>query len=288
MPHPTILSVFRSFSIAAILLVCGCPRSGDLMRIYGYTELQPPSNLLSAGALVAILSRDPFQAAIVCGPEASLGPGLQLVRSNTSSSTLKKLSNSSFQLDAGFMDMLRANGRMEAVGSITAKLSNATIMEVRDEDVLRGLHLRSHACSEAVRHRLEAGYTITMISSGLVGDVTYSVQWEHKSGSELSKSEKIDVLKDLALTLGASEVNTSSSEIHSTGLVWGIRDDEYLSALAIPDLDETAFERGTRHIPVQSVAKVKPAVVGTVLPPDYVGPKALPEPQPGELDLRHD
>lgn len=256
------------------------------MRSYGYTELRPPSNLLAPGALVAIQSREPFQAAIVCGPEASLGRGLQLVRSATSSGTLKKLNNQSFEMDAGLMDLLRANSRLTAVQSITVTLSNATIVEVRDEDVVQGLSHRSRACAAAVRARVEHNYTITMISSGLMGDVTYSVNWERKYAESLSKSEKAGVLSELAVSLGGEYVDQASAEIKSTGLIWGIRDDEYLSALAIPYVDETEFERGTRHIPVETVATITAPHKAIEAPSTYVVPRSAPLNAENPIELK--
>jgi len=217
-----------------------------------------------------------------------LGEGLQLVRSNTSSGTIKRLNNSSFQLDAGFMDLLRANERMTAVQSITVTLSNATIVEVRDEDVIQGLMYRSKACAEAVRQRVQNHYTISMISSGLMGDVTFSINWEQRHEQSLSKDDKATVLKELAISLGGSEVNTASAEIRSTGLIWGIRDDEYLSALSIPYVDETAFDRHTRHIPLDAVATITAPEVAADASPTYVVPSAVPLSEPGPLDLVSD
>ncbi|RYF46490.1 MAG: hypothetical protein EOO38_14015 [Cytophagaceae bacterium] len=217
--------------------------------MYGYTELRPPSTLLAPGALVSIISRDPFQAAIICGPKASLGPQLELQRSQTASGTVSQINNSTFSMDAGWLDLIRAEEKFSAVGSVTMTVSNAVIVEVRDEDVLMGLEHRSRACREAVRRRVEGHYTISMVASALMGDVVYSIKWSKAHEQNLSKSEKIDALQNLAVKLGGSISSESASEIRAQGLVWGIRDDEFLSAMAITYVAEENFERNTRHLP---------------------------------------
>jgi len=230
-----------------------------LLRSYGYTELRPPSTLLAPGALVAIISREPFEARIICSPDASLGPSLQTVRSQTASGTLKKVKDQSSSLDLGVLGLIKENSRFRSVDTITVKLSNASIIEISDDTVMQGLYLRSEACAQAVRQRVQGGFTITMISSALIGDVVYEVSWQQEADHTLAETDKLSIMQDLALTLGGHINAVTSAEIQASGLIWGIRDDEYLSALSIPDVDETQFAKGTRHIGVDKVVVVAPA-----------------------------
>lgn len=214
-----------------------------------------------------------------------MGRGLTPQRSHTASGTLKRINNSSMDLDGTIMALLRSNERLEVVRAITMTLSNAQIVEVRDEDVVRGLHHRSRDCAEAVRNRVRAHYTISMISSGLIGDVTYTVHFESRHEAKMSTSERANVLHEIAATLGGSVVDTTTAEITSSGLVWGIRDDEYLSALAIPDVDEGRFERDTRHIPNHEPALITAPEMAAAVASDYVVPSSVPMDDPGPIEV---
>ena len=238
-----------------------CHSSGDMLRQMGYTELRPASTLLAPGTLVVIDSRDPFQARIICGAEASLGPDLPMLRSVTSGGSLKSLRNKSFTIDASILGQLKENETLRSVESVTATLKNAVIVELTDEAVLAGIQLRSRACAEAVRSRVEKGYTITMISSALVGDIAYQVSFDNSARHHAAFADKSMAMMDLAVALEGETSSSLSGEIYSRGLVLGIRDDEYLSALSIPDVDETAFDRNTRHIGPEHVVHLKPEAI---------------------------
>lgn len=249
----------------ALVLFCTlgnsqCPGATGLIQSYGYTEVRPPSTFLMPGTLVTFLSKDPLEAKIICGAEASLGPRMRFKRSLTSTGTLKRLNNKSFTIDAGTLKALKERQQFRSVAAITVTLSNASIVELSDDEVLTGMWHRSPACAQAVRQRVERGYTISMISSALIGDVTYSIAWEQRHHHQTGMAEKTMAMVDLAAMLEGEIVSTTAGEIKADGLVWGIRDDEYLSALAIPYVEERNFERGTRHIPVEHVATLDPAV----------------------------
>lgn len=231
-----------------------CPGHSFFVQSYGYTELRPPSTLLQPGTLVTVESWEPFEARVVCGAEASLGPDVRLMRSATTTGSLKKLNNRSFAIDASTVGALKERQQFKAVDSITVTLNNAHIVELSDDDVLAGIPHRSRACTEAVRSRVERGYTITMISSALMGDVTYSIGWDYSQINHTDMADKSIAMVDLAVALEGEVSSVASAEIKAKGLVWGVRDDEYLSALSIPDINEADFKRGTRHIPIEHVA----------------------------------
>lgn len=231
-----------------------CPGHSFFVQSYGYTELRPPSTLLKPGTLVTVENWQPFEARVVCGAEASLGPNVRFMRSATTSGSLKKLNNRSFAIDATTVSALKERQQFRAVDSITVTLNNAHIVELSDDDVLAGIPYRSQACIEAVRNRVIRGYTITMISSALMGDVTYSIGWDYSQINRTDMADKSMAMLDLAVALEGEITSTAAGEIRAKGLVWGVRDDEYLSALSIDGIDQNNFARGTRHIPVEHVA----------------------------------
>jgi len=249
--------------LAPVLMACvmgntGCPHASDFMRLYGYTEIRPPSGLLRPGSLVAITRRNPFEAKMICDAQASLGPEVSLVMSQTASGTLKKMQGQSSSLDASVLGMIKENARYKYVQNIDVTLQNVSIVEITDAAILESLGDRSDACAYAVRQRVSQGYTITMISSALVADVSYTVNWNEEAQHELTETDKLNILHELSATLGGTAQQVTTAEIHATGLIWGIRDDEYLSALSIPFVDEQRFARNTRQIDVDKVVVVVP------------------------------
>ncbi|HDR28458.1 trypsin-like serine peptidase [Rhodovulum sp.] len=79
------------------------------------------------------------------------------------------------------------------------------ILELSDDDVIRGQPRRDAACAEAVRLRLAAGQPLTMIKAALMADVTYPATT--RSGADGPAA--MDVQRDLAAAL-KSEVTGSA------------------------------------------------------------------------------
>lgn len=261
MSSMAIRSLARAFAYAALLLATAsysaCPAHQEMLLRYGYAEVRPPARILMPGSLIVLTNREPLEARVICGAEASLGPNVRYMRSTTADASLKKVENKRFDVDASAVHALREHEHFESVHSVTATLHNATILEVSDAEVVRGLTERSYECAEAVRQRIAGGYTVTMVSSALVADMSYQVQWDQKHGHRADMADKAKVLNDLAVVLEGNVTSTASGEIRATGLVWGIRDDEYLSALSAATADSRNFARDTRHIPAGHVAQVK-------------------------------
>lgn len=248
----------------------GCPQTGGIVRQFGYTEVRPPSNLLQPGALIVLTHADPLEARVICGPEASLGPNIRYMRSRTSNGFLRRINNKSFNLDTETLAGLKSREHFKAVQDVKITLSNAHIVELSDDDVLVGMQERSLACRRAVRQRVQQGYTITMVSSALVGDLKMEVTWDHSHGASTDMAHKAMVMQDLSVLFSGDVTSTLSGELISKGLVWGARDDEYLSALSIPYVPTEKFERNTRHIATDKVASLVEDGKIAVTDPDNV------------------
>lgn len=234
--------------ILCALNLTACPGIGELLRGYGYTEVRPPSTLLAPGTMVWVRSAKPFTAGIICTQKASLGPSFVPMASVTASSDLSKQSSKEFNLDAAYMEILKADAQFSDVSSLTARLDNATIFEVNDVDILNSIVDREPACSAAIKMRSEAGYHVSMISSALQADVVYSVKWN--INSKLDASAKVAVVQNLAVELGLSGSHVSDQNISANGLYWGIVDDAFLAHLSEPGAI-TPVDKGTRVIAAQ-------------------------------------
>jgi hypothetical protein len=207
----------------------GCPGMSQVMNLYGYTEIRPPSKFLAPGSLVWVRATKPFSAGIICTEGHSLGPAYRPMVSHTAALELRRATDRSFSLDADYLSVLRAEARFSRVHAVTIKLENPTLYEVVDTDVWQYVRHRSEACRQALAQRERAGYRITMVTSALRADVTYTVHWSHEVGGSVGASH--EVLKELALELGAENAEVSERTITAKGLYWGIKDDAYLAHL---------------------------------------------------------
>lgn len=226
-----------------------CPQSSEVIAAYGFTELRPPSTLLNVGALVTVVSHDPFEAKIICSAESSLGPHVRVMRSRTANSRLRHLDNKRFNLDVSALIGGRASEQYQAVQSVQATLKNARIIELSDDDVLLGMRDRTPACEWAVRERVRQGYVVTMISSVLIGDLSVDVSFVERHGHHADVADKALVMADIAVALDGEVTSTLGTNVESTGLIFGIKDEEFFAALSATFIDESLFSRDSRHLP---------------------------------------
>jgi hypothetical protein len=280
-------------SAAAIFFVPSCRDTGELMKIYGYTEIQPPSTLLSPGTMVTITSLpgEPFQLKVLCGPRASLGKDFQPRQSETVTQSLEKMRGQTFDLSPALMEKIHASAKFKAVRKIKATLQNPVLLELDDNDVLENICNRSASCRTAIKLRINRGYPVTMVSSALAGDVIFETSFD--ASTQLSAEQRSEIMRELAIELQAGSSYFSETKISARNLVFGIRDDAYLASLTLTDIDEVTFEetpphRGTRILngtafdlnPQPDAPLVKPPPG----PTGRIGPEPIPLPGGRELE----
>lgn len=207
---------------------------GDIMRLYGYTEIRPPSKFFAPGTMVWVRSAKPFSAGIICTESASLGQDFKPVVSETAAMELKKATDRAFSIDADYLSLLRADARFSHVGSVTVRLERPVLYEVIDTDIIKHQRNRSAACRQAIAMRRKAGYQVTMIASALQADATYTIGWSHEVGGSVGTAE--DVLSALAVELGAHNAQVHERTITAKGLFWGIKDDAYMAQMSEPHM----------------------------------------------------
>ncbi|MCO8145597.1 hypothetical protein NHN26_10205 [Rhodovulum tesquicola] len=215
---------------------------GEILAENGYTEFRPPTQSALPGTLVLVTGTEPVALGVVCRPEQALGLGLAEIPVSASISTeLSSALNRTLALDAGLLDRIRAGGRLEEISEIRITLGNVRILELSDDDVIRGLPRRDAACAEAVALRLSAGQPLTMIKAALMADVTYTATT--RSGADGSVA--MDVQRDLAAALKSEVTGSAGGTVTLRGqdLVWGIRDDQVLALLGTV-LSATGTESG--------------------------------------------
>ncbi len=217
-------------SVLAVVIP-GCPKLGEMMRHFGYTELKPPSQLMKPGTMVWVEKTNPFRAGLICTQDMSLGKDFQPINSPTSNSTLKRAENVKVEIGADLLNLVQGKAEMSSVHSIQVELHNPVMYELTDMDVINSISKRDPICAQAVSARLRAGFPVTMIAKALMADVVYSVVW--KQGVEMDAKARIEALSGLAPHLGVSQGTVRENSISGRSLFWGVQDDVYLSKLAL-------------------------------------------------------
>lgn len=263
------MRIFTSFVLSVpLMLMPSCPGAGDLMRLYGYAEISPPSTLLAPGSLITVESRNPLRVKPLCGPRASLGASFRPRVSVTASHELKSHQGRRFSIAAPVMDNIRGDSRFREVLTITASIQDPKIIELDDDDVVTNLRYRSLECQQAVALRRANGFPVTMVSSALMGNVVYTVTFATQQS--VDAKVKIDTMKELARELGAGVSTVTTSQVYANGLVIGLRDDAYLAAITLDRVDARQFSPDARLIPPQETARIVDAKhpdAPVVLPP---------------------
>lgn len=251
---------------------CGqCDQLSQFIQSFGYTELRPPSLLLTPGTMVAVKSWHPFRAIPICSAEESLGPDLAPIRSATARAGAVKQRNLGFKFNANAFDQVRTDNRYKNLSDLQVSLENSSILTLRDTDVERHLFRRTPECSAAVARRVEKGDTVTMITSVLMGDMSIKAQW--KKDAAMEGSAKVQALQNLALEWGVNASNVNTNQVSATGLVWGVVDDLWLAARTVDQLDETQVQPGQKAITVP-YATLREGARGKVAMHEHRPPKA--------------
>lgn len=249
------MKALRLTLLGSLLLLTACPGVGDLLRLYGYTELRPPSTFFAPGTMVWVKSQKPFTAGIICTQRSSLGDNFQPLTSPTEDANLTKAASRSFELDAQYMEIIKGNVAFSSIDSVTAQMQNPLIYTVDDVDIIDNVGKRDPVCTQAVEGRKAAGYKITMISNALMGDVLYTVTY--KTNVNIDVAAKIAMLQNLALELKIQNATVTENTIQGKGLFWGVQDDTYLAGLGIdpnspiqvPPAGPSPINASTRIIP---------------------------------------
>lgn len=219
-----------------LLVVCfltpACRDFGDALKAYGYTELLPPSNLLTPGTVVVVENQAPFKTRIICTAKQSLGPKFRPVESQTAATTYLAQHGAKLDITAEVGAPVGGELGAASVRSVSASLTQPRLFELTDWHVAVYIGDRDPACTRAIQKRLAAGHKVTMVSGALQADATYSVEFE--DSAKASVQAKNAALAGLAVKLGADASKTGKSEFSAKRLIWGVRTDSFLLAASMP------------------------------------------------------
>lgn len=229
-----------------------------MMQLYGFVALSPPSNLYQTGAVVALNhcqkpggQLEVESLRLLCGPRASLGPELLPTESQTLAGVQKFYSKQTMHVDSSVLDRLKTNTRFEKIVDVEIRLDNARIIEVTDADVWESMQNRSEACTKAIAARIAQGFQVTMISSNIVADLVYTVKFS--SETTVDKKAQTETLRQLAVSLGGGHTQVTDQQIYAKNLAVGLKTDNYLLAISLPNEDQRALKQQPRHLEAATV-----------------------------------
>ena len=247
--RPSLGLLVRTLTATFAMGFCGtCDQLSRFIQSFGYTEMRPPSTLLAPGTMVRVKSAYPFEADIICTAEESLGPDLQLIRSETARSSTRARSEMGFRLNVNALEQVKTEQQLKDLKSITASLDNPVILTLTDTIIYENLHRRKDSCRSAIAARIANGDKVTMISSVIMGDMTMKMAWDKTNTSQGGAT--VPALQNLALAYGISASSVKDSQVSASGLIWGVLDDAFLASLTIDEMDTNQIPRGQREIGV--------------------------------------
>jgi hypothetical protein len=111
---------------------------------------------------------------------------------------------------------------MEAskIAKLSVSLSNSSILDVTDEDLLRIQHeVIKGSCEEAIAWNLKSGARVCQARSALRGDLVYDVSY--RQGVSIDEQGKLTA--DLAAALKAKTDQGQAKQVIGHGLIYGMQ-----------------------------------------------------------------
>jgi len=234
---------------ALFLLIIGlntlsCRDAERWIRRLNFNAIRPPSNLLSPGAIV--MRKHMGNVRLLCTAEESLGKDFVPSQSRTVGGRMSSSRKLGWHLSGDAMEQVKVSAKNDQISDVHIQISNATIQNLTDVDVLLNVRYRSAACAAAMRRRLADGWSVSMVNSALRADVTFGVKFGNEG--QLSASAKLAQLEAISVSLGGQFDSMTENSGFARALAWGFRDDEALARIGASDADVQAL-RGQSPVP---------------------------------------
>jgi len=223
------LSVRSALGFMFLLSLSSCTGMDAALRMYGYIPLTPPSRLLKPGAIIFKKKSKNFEVGIICTPEQSLGPDFRTLESDTIPTFIENIVSKEFDLDADAMGRIAGRVGANTTNKVTVMLKNAKLVEINDWIVATYLSQRSPACTRMIKDRLAAGFEVTMVTSALIADAAYNVEWTDSGHSRIEA--RLSTIQALSGNLNGLSKNSSQNKFEAENMVWGVRTDSFLASM---------------------------------------------------------
>jgi hypothetical protein len=213
---------------ACVLAGCAPATFSKELAKLGYQRFQPPRIRIEPGTLIVIEEAGDGAISVqpVCWRDQAF-PGIEeAVADPTFAQELKKNLEKTFELEAEYLDKIKANANYSRVDEITLTIQNASIPGYSDADLMGSIGDRSPRCTEAVRRREQTkGEDVYTVLSVLRADVVYTIGSTSEVGGKVKLPEEL--LEGLKVELGGSRKNAEDQTITGTQLHWGLKSDVF-------------------------------------------------------------
>jgi hypothetical protein len=191
-----------------------------------FDPVVPPRLSLQPGTVVSVVHANPYVLKIICEESDALGPGVVVSTSSTVSQDWTQKTGTQFEADASYKDTANAKFGANSVRKITFQLSTPSVPEMATDEVDKAVarHGNSAACVSAIRRAQANHETVTMLYTGLIADVVYTIDYDE----HVSADAKAQITQDIAAHLNLDHEQTGTETIKGTGLIWGVLDDKTL------------------------------------------------------------
>lgn len=212
--------------LSSVFLLPGCNELSvsDAIEKLGFQRFQPPRASIQPGTLV-VIEKHSGESIVspVCWKEQAF-PGLADPKPNPSiEQQIAKTVKQELNLEAGYLEKIKAQAKFGRVKDITLKLTNTSVPEYSDADMYAAFPSRLPACEQAVKAREDNNQIVYTAIQVIQADVTYMVKTDSSAGAGASLPPEI--LEDLKVELGGSIVNQLDQSISGMGLTWGLKPD---------------------------------------------------------------
>src|SRR4029079_19685898 len=222
----------KILALPVLLLIIGCTTQNSfnsLLRDYHYVEVRPPTTLWPPGSVVIVRERDPVVLEVVCKSQDFLGSHLTFNTSNSTTSELARKASSTFNMDASYLDQLKASGKYTEVQDVKLTYSNVKIIELDRGTIFDNLKNRQPGCSQALEDADNSKEIMSFVSSVLQADVVMRAEFSREfTGNAQAKSA---ILDNLAAEFGVNTTSSDKSSVQGNALFWGIRELPHIAQL---------------------------------------------------------
>lgn len=212
-------TVLISCAFVAPFLVSCSASLQKTIRDLGYKPVSLPSGAHRPGKVVSVVSEDPFQADTVCEAGSYVG-SLEPTAVPAATIEAHQKVSGTFTLGADFLKEIRGDAGYQYVKDISVTLNNVVVEEIPRNQVFEHYSDQKTGCTRAIESERKRD-RIGFLQSAIKADAVYSVTFDQKAS--LTAEAKHELLRGLALQLGASPQSVSDNKISGSNLYWGVR-----------------------------------------------------------------
>lgn len=233
--------VVAGVTIALLLMACNREQAGisppDGISKLGYIPVFPPDPTYGPGAVVALYKE---KIERICSVGGSIGTEIKADDNKTADMSFVSSYAAKFNANAGLTEIAKksaesdqslsaeAKAALGAIKSVTFSITNARTVSLAGDQIDDGIRkYRTEGCRQSIEKSEARRIWITMVTQGIIGDMTYHFEFKNEAG--INASAKLEAIKAIAGALQLESESATSTAVMGKGLLLGIRHQESLA-----------------------------------------------------------